>query len=944
MFGCSNGGSSSSEPAETHTLSTSSTSSSSSQSSEGPSSGENPPPVSDPVLIKIEIESEGKVLRELGSTHTFYAKAFNTLGEELRPTLTWQTSNSEVIHLDEASGLVTALKHGSATVYAESEGVRSNPVLVVVSQYQPEVDVIAPQHVLVGPQLVTGVDEPAVYEPGIEFEVELDATAGIPEVGGLIAQDEENPFVGRVVSVEETSAGNLRVILAVPTVPEVFSNLLIDEEFKLQNPNIEFEESLSDYFETAVNVDGSVTLTPKVEQISALATPMRPGYFNYASKAQAFNLSAAPVGTFANPFHPFLCSFSPEKDLSAIPIRLDLGSNAINITTDFSVPFIYKDTLEKLAVRGEAKAEFKFKASLTAAVEGKFTCKLAVGQFSIPMPGLLGFLISTNLKYGIGGDMGLKVKVADIGFEQKSTAELKAEYGYYNPPECQNSPPISGGGGEGEGIDSEATGGEFQPVGNDPVFSANCGFKGEVESKSSSNFVVDNTYPEFTLDEILQDLTIEPTISGFGYTEVTVGNPLFKKLSLSLLEIRAGATLAGNFAVPTAQIVNASYKSDYKSTLDILAKPGSDVDKALSFFKIVSVGKPQIKFSFPRATSPAASGPLFVENTNGKEAYLEGDQLNFHVLLDETKVNFLPTVYNVDEIQVYKKVAGSAPQLITQMEAEDEQLDFNMSWTADSTGAISDEFFAFVTTDLFPVPFIDGLELGKFVPNNALIVDSLEADINIHCFTADDFFAPADYACSVDDRDQRGSIGELSLAANSSGASHQATSKIYNEGQDETAKGVFEFHFDHTAPYIETETRLDPITAISDEGLIITGYAEIYYNPIGIDHMGNTSLRFSAPKDVTCDIEQNLDSIMVGNFNFVISSSQGTVLQRAYSRSGLVNYIWNGEDPMPSSITFEAGENYTISTHFVSSHSTPDGGYTGPVAFSFKMTCEKPFR
>ena len=121
------------------------------------------------------------------------------------------------------------------------------------------------------PPPLDGVPEPTSYEPGIQFQVEFTPSAGPITNGTLIAHDGEAPFVGRVVASELNANGNYWVTLEIPTVPEVFNDLQINEEFKLQNPNIEFDEALDDYFETTINADGSITLLPKVEGASALA-------------------------------------------------------------------------------------------------------------------------------------------------------------------------------------------------------------------------------------------------------------------------------------------------------------------------------------------------------------------------------------------------------------------------------------------------------------------------------------------------------------------------------------------------------------------------------------------------------------------------------------------------------------------------------------------------
>ena len=125
---------------------------------EGSQTGNETPPTTTPALLKISIEEQGKVFSQLGGTHTFTAKAVNSIGEEVEPTLTWHSSNTEVIHLDEASGQVTALKRGSATVHVSAEGLESNPVLVVVTEYQPGLVLLAADDIASPARWSTGTD------------------------------------------------------------------------------------------------------------------------------------------------------------------------------------------------------------------------------------------------------------------------------------------------------------------------------------------------------------------------------------------------------------------------------------------------------------------------------------------------------------------------------------------------------------------------------------------------------------------------------------------------------------------------------------------------------------------------------------------------------------------------------------------------------------------
>lgn len=767
-----------------------------------------PTPTPEPVLYKIELQGRGEVFNTLGETRTFSARAYKTNGDEVTPTLTWHSSQPTVIDVDPVTGVATALSLGSATIYATADGVQSNQLTSVVSQYQSGIETIDPADVVTGPTRLPGADEAEVYEPGVQFQVVIAGSAPLPTVDAVVISEGDTPFAGRVVSVADDGNGDTLVTLAIPAIHEVFDNLVIDEEIELQTADLVVDEGLSDYFDARYNADGSLTLMPKVETIEAYA---------YAETVRK------PVGTgVGDPYFPFDCSIAPAMDLSSVPIKLDLGSNAIDISTDYSVPFSYNTStgLEILAVRGEAKVEFKFKMALTAAFEAKFSCKLEVGQISIPMPGLLSFLVATNLKFGIGGEVGGKIKVADIGVEQKSTAELTVEYGYYNPSECQ------GGGGEGDsgGLDKVTI---VAPQKVEGV----CGFGGDVQTKSGTTFELDKTPGSFS--EIANDMTLEPSVAGFGYTEVAVGNPLMKFLALNLLEIRAGGVQAGNFALVSGQIANTSYKSDYKLSLEVVAKPGSDVEKALSFFKVVSVGKPQLKYSIPLTTSPAAEGSLYVtlgNETPEAKTYKQGDTLNFDVQLNGTTVNYLPLVYNVKAIQVYKKNANGAPTLIASQVAEDDQLSFQLPWVADSDGDLEGSFYGFVTTRLFPVPYLEALELGHFIHGDDGLVLKRHS-LYMHSNCVESINIPGggwDYVdCGSTPLVEHTST-EPGMLSDDVGLI-KGSSRVYNENN----KGVFEVDYQFSDTNDGNDNTLN--TAISQ-----------------------TYVSFYNKEDATCTVENNL--------------------------------------------------------------------------------------
>ena len=866
-------------------------------------------PGADPVLQKIVIDTPALMFTSLGEVRSLNATAFNSNGDQVNVALTWASTDNNLVNIDASSGVVTSIANGVTVLTASAEGVTSNPVVAVVAQFQPGVVLIPSDQVLSEPTLDGSVTTPVVYEVGIRFTVSLGSAVGMPQVGSILAANGDIPFAGRVVEVTQDANDNFQTTLEIIAVDDLLANFSMDEVIDVLNLPATINPDLDTYFVVERKLNGEIVLTPRPD-----STAPRSDFTSHRIAARP------PLGTVANPYHPFVCEASPEGlfDPKNIPIKLELGSNAIKITPDISVPLIYTADrgLEKLALRGEVKAEAKLKFAITAAFEAKFSCSLQIAVINVPLPGALGFLVGAQVPVGIGGEVGGKIKFADVGVEKEASATATVEYGYYNPAQCDAADPGPGDGeGEGEGVPLDRTG--FPLQAKNPV----CGFDGTVTTKGEIKTNYDRLNTGKTFATMTNDVTLEPKAAGYGFAKLAVGNPYLSALSAELLVFTAGPSLSANLATSNGQILNETYKSNYSLAMEGVLKPGKTVDKALAFFKVGVAAKPEIKVVQPLTTSPKARSLTIRRNST---AYTEGEVLTFTVLLDETSVNFFPGLHNVSDIRIYQKSSdpNQAARLIASASDDDlfnpgdARLKFDIEWTADADGDAKDQFYAFVTTPLLPVPVLEELELGKFLVSNGKIqleefVLQSSTVCNYHRII--NGVVPCDDGAvngSFDDRKTSDIIGQLETSSSVLSATSVGTSSVINEEE----QGVYEFVTD--------------LSGAGDFDCWQTGTTEC----LGARGLG--ILEFYTAEAITCEIDQNFTGLFDQTRQVAARGLPGLLLEfdtNVFGEQLQRNLVL----PSDNRLTLDGDKTYKLFTSV--------NARTGSVQGRFKLTCNAPF-
>ncbi len=656
----------------------------------------------EPVLARLSIEGDSLMFTETGVTRSLQARGYDNNGNAMDVAVTWQSSRSDQVHIDASSGVVTSIANGAAVITATADGVESNPLTAVVTTLQRGVQAISDAEIIQGP--IAAANAPDTYGVGYPFSVILDPSIGLPQVGDLLAANGDIPFAGRVTAISQDTQGNHLVTLEIVAINEIFADFNMDEEINLAHAPVTINPQLEEYFVVDQNASGEVLLTPRQQSLRTYAVP-----------ESAAGKAAKPLGTAANPYYPYKCSYSPDSASALLPIKIDLGNQTTTIKQDLSLPLIISPTrgVEKAALRGEISLSRKFKFAVTAAFEAKVTCMMEVYQIDIPLPGALGFLVGVQVPIGIGGELSAKIKVADVGVEPEVVVKATAEAGYYNPPACDSAPapdPVP------------APGTTDRPaVSNSAARTANkvdvCGFDISFNLDTDFKLNLDRPTTGTSLETLANDVTIEPKAMVFGYAILGLGNKYFSALSTEFLELRVGPYLSANLATANGQVVNDGYKSSYGLGGEGVLMPGSTVVEALKLLGgTLSVPTVQIKLDQPWSTSPTAKSVTLTGNNSN---YLQGDVLSFNVELDETTVDPFPIpglFYNVADILIYKKApanSGEAAKLIASASANEGQLKFTLDWIADAKGDATDQFFAFVSTKLLPSLQIGVLELDK---------------------------------------------------------------------------------------------------------------------------------------------------------------------------------------------------------------------------------------
>lgn len=613
------------------------------------------PPVILPPASKVVITPGSVLLPALDATSTLAAEAFDVDGLPVAGTAVWTSSHPEIVSVD-ANGLLTALGSiGSAIITAEVNGVTSPPVTALVASILPGVLLIDDSQVVGNFVLV---DPAAVFVVGSQYEVTLTGITA-PAIGAILLGTGEAPVGGEVMAVENIG-GDVVVTLKLLPMNQVFAEFSINEVYDLANVETQLTELTDQFYTVERQADGSDVYTLR-------DTPLPRKTENVVEEQVAGPDEFLIVG-------PFECTTTATTlpfALNVLPVKFPINPK-LKYVIEYHLPA--GNELKKIAVEGFVESELSIKPAFTAALEAKIECFWELGSKFVPVGGYFSLIAGGIVPYGVGFEVGGKITIANVALNlfAKGRADIKVGL------TCPDGP-------------------------------GDCsGFK-ELTTMTQADYKWELPDPA-NLDK---QFRFEPSLFGFGYVKVGVGNKFFDSLRIEALEGRVGLKQAANLGTVIAQVIDATYASDYKLTTDVVVGLASD---AISFFNSISVSVASFAFeaSIPLDESPKAAAPMGV--TVDWARYEVGDTLRFRVKLEPDSTDYFPLGYNVDDIIIYKKLDLGGGLIgateVARIASFALQQDFKLSWVADDNGDATGNFFAFVDTTVLPLPFFEELELG----------------------------------------------------------------------------------------------------------------------------------------------------------------------------------------------------------------------------------------
>lgn len=622
----------------------------------GPDVPPGPPPVTPPVTpptasaAHVEIVQTGLLFTAAGQTRQLEARVLDASGNTLALPVSWQSSDSGDISVS-TGGLVTAASSGGSSQIVATVGeIRSVPLLAVVTVPAPGTLVIADEQV-VSPPAETDPDA----DPSLDntYSVVVSGIAA-PAAGTLVIGNGSQPIAGRVIASEPVSGG-VRLILQLVPATELLPNLMINQVFDLGQVEPEIAPEIAAAY--AITRDGDTLHFVAREAASSRTTSTSSATTGFRKAHGRRSMAVGtPAGTRA-----FEQGCETDFEAENPPISMN-RQPAFSVTLKPAMDLLYTANrgLERLLLTATPTFTFDVQARLTAAFEGKISCKAELFSIPLPVGGPLSLIVGGLVPVGVGFEAGGKITVADVTAGTSSQVATELEMGLV----C-----------------------DF----------GNCDFR-----RSFGEFTVTNT-PTLVL-RTLDSLRVEPKLEAFGYAEVAIGNRFFKSLRFKTLEAKTGAALEGSFAPPITQMLADPYQSDYKLKLGAEAKVGNEMALTLSLLGLQSLAKIELKIDTELAQSP--TGRVSADRGD----FLAGETTRFSIELEPARTTFLG-LYNISEVLLVEKLANGSAVIRARQTATDGASRFTVPYTA-ASGGTTGNFFAFVITRLLPADLLS-LELGK---------------------------------------------------------------------------------------------------------------------------------------------------------------------------------------------------------------------------------------
>lgn len=374
------------------------------------------PPVVVAVPARIEIVETGLLLTARGQTRLLHAQVFDAAGAPITVPVTWSSSDSGRVSIDNSGLLKAETATGSSQIVASTGALHSAPLLVAV------VGVAAGTLLVDDSQVVRGaVETNPEAEPSIDntYTVIVSGVAA-PEPGTLVVGTGSQPLAGRVVSTQTRPEG-IELTLTLAPLPELFPGLEINQVFDLSQAPVEIADEIAADYEF-VREGNTFSFTPRA---SASADAL-------VAKVTKVG-AAAGTSTLARD-----CKFIPNRnDPAPLPISI-LVPPALRVTINPTLDILYTEArgLERLLVRASPVAAVEGGLNVVAAFEAKLECTADLFVFRVPVGGALSMIISGLVPVGVSLEVGGKITVATMGISFKNETRFNGRVGLECNGDC----------------------------------------------------------------------------------------------------------------------------------------------------------------------------------------------------------------------------------------------------------------------------------------------------------------------------------------------------------------------------------------------------------------------------------------------------------------------------------------------------------------------------
>jgi hypothetical protein len=354
-----------------------------------------PPPQEGPPLTSgsVVVNRSAVLLTGIGQSRQLTARTTDVSGAAVNAAVVWSSSAPDQVSVD-ATGRVVAKTIGSAQVFAQSGGVRSAPVFVVVAEPHPGALIVNDAQVLAIGQPI-GLAPGEFPGVGTRYEVRLTGISTPPAAGTVILGAEDAPVAGKVVSARNES-GAMVVTLAMAPLSELLARYSIDWSIDLSD------------FPAVVAPTGAGSAAANLSQ-AVLKHPH----------------STGPAANIIQPFTALNC------DASLGPVLLDRRVQ-LAPTVDLRLDFVESPGHTRRAVVGSYKLVGTIAVKLNAGFKVTGNC-LAQVLFRIPIGGPLALGIMPGVRVGVGvaleGQLAVTAGELSVTGEYGTSIELGWECG-----------------------------------------------------------------------------------------------------------------------------------------------------------------------------------------------------------------------------------------------------------------------------------------------------------------------------------------------------------------------------------------------------------------------------------------------------------------------------------------------------------------------------------